>query len=74
MKTRRDIKDWSGVIMGSIDTDPKTGDQTAVNFYGRILGYYYANRGRTVEFSGRILADGNILSALIAEDYKNRKK
>jgi len=73
MKTRRDIKAWNGQIMGSILRDPKTGDEEARSFFGKILGYYNANRDVTTAFSGRILAQGNILSSLITEEFNKNK-
>lgn len=65
MKNKVDIKNFYGRILGSITTDDTTGDAMAQDFYGRILGYYYAKKNHTVEFSGRILAQGNVLVSLI---------
>lgn len=70
MNKRTFIKDFSGIIRGSIDTDTKTGDQVAKNFAGKILGYYEKKRDITKSFSGTILAQGNILSSLILDDTR----
>lgn len=68
MSKRMFIKDFYGRIKGSIDIDQKTGNQTAKNFSGVILGFYDKKRNITKAFSGKILAEGNILSSLILED------
>lgn len=68
MNKRIFIKDFYGVIKGTIDTDSKTGNQVAKNFSGVILGFYEKDRNITKSFSGKILAEGNILTSLILED------
>ena len=59
------IKEWTGRVVGYIED---RGNQlVAKAFSGRVLGYYEKNRGVTTDFSGRVLAYGNILSALVWE-------
>ena len=62
---REYIKDFYGRILGSIETSGSK--QTAYDFYGKILGTYDASTNQTKDFYGKILAYGNILSALIWE-------
>ena len=59
------IKDFSGKILGIIETAPN-GDQTARDFSSRmILGYYKAQQNQTTDFYGRIIAKGNCVASLI---------
>ena len=60
---REAIKLFSGQIVGYIDDQGSR--MVATTFSGRILGYYNKNNNTTTNFSGQILAYGNILSALI---------
>ena len=60
------IKEFSGKILGTIRDEGS--ELVARNFSGKILGYYKKSSGTTTDFSGRILAYGNILSALIWQD------
>ena len=62
---REAIKLYSGQIIGYLDDQGSR--IVATSFGGRILGYYNKNNNTTTDFSGRILAYGNILSALIWE-------
>ena len=51
-------------IIGIIQTQ-SNGDQIAVDFITRkILGYYRKSLNKTTDFYGRILNDGNSLTAL----------
>jgi len=60
---RETIKKFNGMVVGYIEDK---GDRlVATNFSGIVLGYYYKSRDVTTDFSGRVLAYGNILSALI---------
>ena len=61
------IRDFGGKIIGYIYVK-ENGDKTVKNFYGKILGYYYAERDVTTNFYGKILARGDIASALLFSD------
>ena len=62
------IKDFSGAILGIIETKDN-GDQVARAFPGRqILGYYISSRDHTTDFYGRVIARGNSVTALIYEN------
>ena len=63
-ETKLVIREFGGKIIGYIYVDGK-GDKTVKNFSGKILGYYYADRNVTTNFSGKILAQGDISSALL---------
>lgn len=59
------IRDFAGRILGIIETD-SNGDQKAIDFDSRmVLGYYRAAPNHTTDFSGRIIAKGNCVSAFI---------
>lgn len=53
------IKDWTGKIIGTIETDTVTGDKTVKDFYGRILGKYVKKQNVTKDFYGRLVAKGD---------------
>ena len=40
MIQREKIKDWTGKIIGFIDTDTVTGNKVIRDFYGKITGKY----------------------------------
>ena len=63
------IRDWSGMIIGKIETDSK-GNKTVRDFYGRILGRYDAACNVTREFTGRVIAKGDASAMLL--NMKNR--
>lgn len=59
------IKDFSGKILGIIETD-SNGDQKAIDFSSRqVLGYYRANYNHTTDFYGRVIAKGNCVVSFI---------
>ena len=62
---REPIKLYSGMIIGYLDDQGSR--IVATSYSGRILGYYDKSGNKTTDYSGRILAYGNILSALIWE-------
>ena len=66
-ETRLVIREYSGKILGYIYVDEK-GNKTVREFTGKTLGYYYADRDVTTDFSGRVLARGDIASALLFMD------
>ena len=58
------IKEYSGRILGTIETDGR-GNKTVKSYGGKILGYYDASQDVTKEFGGRILYRGDMASALL---------
>lgn len=63
--TEEYIKDFSGKILGIVQTD-SNGDQIAKDFQSqKILGYYRAKYNHTTDFFGRIIAKGNCVVSLI---------
>ena len=69
MSTRELVKDFYGKIIGTIETD-NTGNKIARDFYGKILGKYRKDTNKTYDFYGKILANGDITSALIWRNVK----
>ena len=67
------IKDFYGKIIGMLDTDPKTGDVTARDFNGTILGFYRKSENQTKDFYGRILTIGDTTASLISQANENKK-
>lgn len=73
MIDRQPVRDFYQRIIGWIDTDTVTGDQTGRDFYQRIVGTYVKRFNQTRDFYGRVLYKGNMLAALIQqEDEKLR--
>ena len=66
MIQRDKIKDWTGKIIGFIETDSVTGNKTVKDFYGRILGRYIKKINQTQDFHGRLVAKGDQSSMLLA--------
>lgn len=63
------IKEYNGNILGIIRTE-SNGDQTAIDYRTqKIVGYYRALFDTTTDPSGRVIARGNCVTALI---YGNR--
>ena len=58
------IRNFSGQIRGYLEDYPN-GDVKATDFYGRIVGWYRADRNVTTDFYGRVVAQGNCASGLI---------
>lgn len=65
MIRREKIKNWQGKIIGFIDEDTTTGNKTARDFYGRILGRYTKRLNLTKDFYGRQVGRGDRLLMLI---------
>lgn len=63
------IKTFEGVTIGIVETHDN-GDQTARDFYGRVLGHYKAAQNCTTDFYGRVIAQGNSVVSLI---YTHKK-
>jgi hypothetical protein len=58
------IRDFSGKIIGKIETDP-LGNKIVRDFYGRILGRYDKKNNLTRDFYGRVVARGDNCGMLI---------
>lgn len=56
--SREPIRDFSGKIIGFVESDDK-GNQIVRAFSGRIIAKYDAQFNCTREFSGRIISRGN---------------
>ena len=69
---RKGIKDFYGRVLGYVDYDYR-GDGTATNFYGQVLGKYRSSDDRTVDFYGKVLYQGDCLSALVVLASKGIK-
>lgn len=65
MKDKIAIREWTGKIIGWLETDTTTGDKTIRDFYGRILGTYDKKLDLTRDFYGRMVAKGDQLSMLL---------
>lgn len=64
------IREFSGKILGTIETQPN-GDQIARGFPSqKILGYYRKAYDHTTDFFGRIIAKGNAVSSLIYNNHE----
>lgn len=65
---RQPIRKFGGKIVGYIETNSKTGESQARDFFGKILGFYDPNWGKdgcTRDFYGKIIGEGNQLQGLI---------
>lgn len=58
------VRDWTGKIIGKIETDAQ-GNKTVRDFYGRILGRYDARCDVTRDFYGRGLTKGDTSAMLL---------
>lgn len=57
------IKDWTGKILGS--TEQIGSRLWLYDFSGRKLGYYDSSTGKTHDWTGRLVGQGNILMTLL---------
>ena len=64
MKTKVPVRDWTGKILGFIETDDQ-GNKVIYNFYNQILGKYDKKLDVTKDFYGRLIAKGDQSSMLI---------
>lgn len=71
MKTKVPIKDWTGYILGFVETDEQ-GNKVVYDFYNRILGRYDKKQDVTKDFYGRLIAKGDQSSMLIGMN-QNKK-
>ena len=58
------IRDFSGKIIGYIETDSQ-GNKTVRDFYRVIKGYYDAKQDVTRDFYKRIIARGDVCGMLL---------
>lgn len=65
MKDKIAIREWTGKIIGWLETDTDTGNKTIRDFYGKILGTYDKKLDLTRDFYGRMIAKGDQLSMLL---------
>lgn len=72
MIQREKIKDWTGKIIGFIDTDTVTGNKVIRDFYGKITGKYNKKLNITQDFYGRTVAKGDQSAMMLT--YKNSLK
>jgi len=81
MKTdqKETIRQFNGRIVGYIETNTKTGEAQARDFYGRIIGFfdptyakYRGGNGCTRDFYGRIIGYGNMLHGIVWNPKYNK--
>lgn len=70
MIQRQKVKDWTGKIIGFIDTDTVTGNKIIRDFYGKIQGKYNKRLNITQDFYGRTVAKGDQSAMMLT--YKNK--
>ena len=58
------IKDAKGRRLGTVTKHPN-GDETARDFYGKIVARYIKEQNMTRDFYGRIVATGNVAAGLL---------
>lgn len=66
MIQRDKIKDWTGKIIGIIETDTVSGNKVIKDWHGRILGRYIKKINQTQDFYGRLVAKGDQSAMLLA--------
>ena len=66
MSTKETIREFSGRIIGEIETKPN-GDKIVRDFYGRILGQYRAQLNITTDFYGKTIATGDASAMLLKQ-------
>jgi len=64
MANREPLRDFSGKIIGWLETEPN-GNQALYDFPGKKLGTYEKNSNMTRDFYGRIIGHGNVLTMLL---------
>ena len=75
MASENYIREFSGQIIGIIETDEKTGGLTARAWPSRqIVGFYRKKYDYTTDFYGKVVAKGNSVVNLIYEDRERRKR
>ena len=68
MITRERVQDWTGKLIGFIDTDSVTGNKTIRDFYGKIKGKYNKRLNITQDFYGRTVAKGDQSAMMLTYD------
>lgn len=63
-ETKHIIREFGGKIIGYIYVDGQ-GKKTVKDYYGKTVGYYYPDRDVTTDFAGKIVARGDVSSALL---------
>lgn len=61
---REFIKDWTGKVIGTVDTQPN-GDKILKDFYGHVKGRYVKNINMTKDFYGHVIGKGDQLMRLL---------
>ena len=64
MAQKEPIKDWTGKILGFVETDG-SGNKVLRDFYGSILGKYNKSLDITQDFYGRQVGKGDVLMTLL---------
>lgn len=70
MIQKEKVRDWTGKIIGFINTDTVTGNKTVTDFYGRIVGRYVKRLNTTQDFYGRKVAIGDHCALLLQVNKK----
>ena len=66
---REAVKDWTGKVLGWVDTD-SSGNQIVYNFGLRVLAKYDARKNITTDYVGKKLSEGNTAIAYIYLEKK----
>lgn len=56
---REKVKDWTGRIIGIVETDSVTGNVVVKDWYGKIKGRYIKRLDKTYDWYGHQVAKGN---------------
>ena len=67
--SKESIRDFSGKIIGFLETD-KDGNQQVRDFYGRLLGFYDKATNLTRDFYGRPKTRGNTVLGFLYDKQK----
>lgn len=65
MIKKEKIQDWTGKIIGFVETDTVTGNKKIRDFYGRVKGKYNKKLDITQDFYGRRVAKGDQLLMML---------
>ena len=69
MATEEKIKDWTGRLLGTVETDSR-GNKKVKDWTGKLLGYYDASKNITTDWCGKKLNEGNTAVSLIFTQKK----
>lgn len=67
MIQRDKIKDWTGRLIGIIETDTVTGNKVVKDWHGKIKGKYIKRLNVTQDFYGRQVAKGDQCAMLLRD-------